>query len=135
VALLTLAVGAACLPAPPDMRAGVHGLSLLALPVLALAPVWLAGWMDGLARGPGLINALVAINPLTLLAAGAGTDYLRADWFYRHSPLGSLRYAYPPPASLLLGWLAVGLLPLLTGEALGRLALHRPRTRPQEASR
>ena len=32
------------------------------------------------------------------LATLAEIDYLRSDWFYRHTPYGGLRYDYPEPA-------------------------------------
>lgn len=117
VALLMLGVGAACLLAPRQARAAVHGLLVTALAVLALSPIWLAPWLDPVSRLPGVVNALVALNPLTLLASPLSLDYLRAEWFYRYSPLGSLRYDYPGPTVLMLGWLGAG-----TGMLLAKAA-------------
>jgi len=102
--LLVGTVAAVLLLVPTPLRPAVHGLLLLALAALTLSPVWLAGSLDALARWPGTLDTLVAINPLTALAAGTQTDFLRMDWFYRHSPLGSLRFDYPPPAALLAGY-------------------------------
>jgi hypothetical protein len=108
VAALTLGVGALCLLVPPQGREAAHGITLATLVVIALSPVWLAPWLDAASRLPGVLNTLVAMNPLTLLAGATALDYLRADWFYRHSTLGSLRYDYPELAELILGWLGVG---------------------------
>jgi hypothetical protein len=103
-ALLFFCAGAALLLAPPRLRPAGHGFVLLALAVMTLAPVWLAGLLDTLASVPGSLDALVAANPLTALCAAAQTDFLRTDWFYRHSPLGSLRFDYPPPALMLTAY-------------------------------
>lgn len=132
VALVMLGLGAACLLAPRQGREAVHGLLVTGLAALALSPVWLAPWLDAASRVPGLVNALVALNPLTLLASPMALDYLRADWFYRYSPLGSLRYDYPAPAVLMLGWLGAG-----TGMLLAKAARRRwtspknPRLNPE----
>ena len=34
-------------------------------------------------------------SPLTALSVAVDLDYLRAEWFYATSALGSMRYAYP----------------------------------------
>jgi hypothetical protein len=94
------AAGALVLLAPAPRRRAAHAFVLLGLATLALAPLWLAGALDALSRRPGSLDVLVAVNPLTALCAAAQTDYLRMDWFYRHSPLGSLRFDYPAPAAL-----------------------------------
>jgi hypothetical protein len=112
-ALIYATVGGLCLLAPAPARRAVLGIATLALPVLALTPVWLAPWLDDLARIRWLLDALVAANPLTLLSAALGADFLRADWFYRYSPMGSLRYAYPAPPVLLACWLMAALVPVL----------------------
>jgi hypothetical protein len=44
-----------------------------------------------------LLNTLISLSPLTYLSTLAGADYLRSDWFYRHTPYGGLRYDYPQP--------------------------------------
>lgn len=125
IALMMLGVGATCLLAPGQSREAVHGLLVTALTALALSPIWLAPWLDAMSRVPGVVNALVALNPLTLLASPMALDYLRSDWFYRYSPLGSLRYDYPAPTALMLGWLGAG-----TGILLAKAA-HRARTSPK----
>ncbi|MBK1702993.1 hypothetical protein [Halochromatium glycolicum] len=122
-ALLLFCTGALVLLAPPPWRRAAHGLALGALLVLALTPVWLAGWLDALSRWSSAIDALIALNPLTALAVAGQTDYLRMDWFYRHSPLGSLRFDYPRPMLLLVGY---SLLALALGLALFRRRHRQP---------
>ena len=68
-------------------RLGV-GIGLM---LATAAPLWL---------GPAgarldLADAVVAASPLTYLSVMADYDYLHAQWFYAHSPLGSVRFAYP----------------------------------------
>jgi hypothetical protein len=135
VLLVYGSVGGLCMIAPRDARPALPGLAVLILSVLALAPAWLALWLDDLATTPWVIDAIVAVNPLTLLAAGSGADYLRSDWFYRYSPMGSLRYAYPPGAALLAAWLAIALLPLLASAARHAGAIRRHHNAPLEVSR
>jgi hypothetical protein len=124
VGTLFLTVGAICLLAPPRAIAAVHALSLSALVALTLTPVWLAEGLASMRRTDGFIDGLVAMNPLTLLAAGTGVDYLRSEWFYRYSPIGSLRYDYPEALMLLSVWMA-GVALLWVGVALRRAATRR----------
>jgi hypothetical protein len=72
---------------------------------IAATPVWLLPLHGSANPGPWALDALVAVNPLTHLAVLTGTDWLRSDWFYRHSALGSLRYAYPTPAAVMAAYL------------------------------
>lgn len=89
-------------------RLGVGSGLMLA----AAAPLWL---------GPAgarldLANAVVAASPLTFLSVMADYDYLHSQWFYAHSPLGSLRFAYPEWWIATLAYGAAGIL-LLTAAA------------------
>jgi hypothetical protein len=83
------------------------GWTLFLLTLLCATPLWVLPVDRPEAPGPLVLNALVAINPLTHLAVMTGTDFLRQDFFYRHSALGSLRYAYPTPSAVVTGYLAV----------------------------
>jgi hypothetical protein len=83
---------------------------MLASALAASTPVWLGPLIARLEPDRGTINLMLAGNPLTHLAAGTATDYLRSDWFYRHSPLGGLRYDYASSATTLTGYLAACLL-------------------------
>ena len=112
VMVLTLFLGALArlLLGPAGDGAAATGWVLTLLIVVAASPLWLSGALD---RGIPLADVLVTINPLTLLALPSGTDYPRADWLYRHSSLGSLRYDYPAPSSLIAAYGAIGLAGLL----------------------
>jgi hypothetical protein len=76
----------------------------LVMALLAASPVWLGPALDRLGPGGAAVDALIAVNPVTHLAVVAQIDYLRGDWLYRHSPLGSMRYGYPTSATILFGY-------------------------------
>jgi hypothetical protein len=61
----------------------------------AAAPLWLGPIAERFAPTGVLVDAIVAVTPLTFLAVLVDHDYLRAAWFYEHSALGALRYDYP----------------------------------------
>lgn len=82
----------------------------------ASAPVWLGPLADVLARSnPEAPAAIVGISPLSHLAVAAGHDLLRNEWFYAHSPIGSLQFDYPSAASLFLTYIAAAVLLALLG--------------------
>ena len=85
--------------------------------LLATAPAWLA---SGIAGQPpeALIQAIVVANPATPLAVALEIDLFRGEWFYRVSPLGSLRYAYP-------AWSVLAAAHLVTGAVLLLVIHHR----------
>jgi hypothetical protein len=101
------------------VAAALSWLVLLAA-LAALAPVWLGPVIDHTEPAQWITDALLAVNPLTHLGTLAGIDYLRSDWFYRHSPFGGLRYDYPSRTGVLAGLLLAG--------ALASLAAGRGRT-------
>ncbi len=69
--------------------------TLLTAGLLASITLWTGTMVDVLAPSQLTINAIVAASPLTYLSSLAGWDYLRGEWFYRHTPFGGLRYDYP----------------------------------------
>jgi len=75
----------------------------LALLIAASAPLWLGSAVEYFYFGHAAINSIIAISPVSYLAALADWDYLRGEWFYRHTPFGGLRFDYPsiPMTSLL----------------------------------
>ena len=77
---------------------------LFLLAVITSAPLWLSPVADAWYAEGQLINAIVAINPLTHFSVAAGYDYLRGDWLYRHSAFGSLPFAYPGLATITAGY-------------------------------
>jgi hypothetical protein len=80
------------------------------LAACAAAPLWLGPLAERLGAAPGLVNSIVAASPITYLAVLADTDYLRAQWFYSHSPMGSLRFDYPGRIVSTGTWMLVGVL-------------------------
>lgn len=82
----------------------------------ASAPAWLGPLADILAHGnQGAPAAIAAVSPLSHLAVAAGHDLLRNEWFYAHSPIGSLQFDYPAATVLFLSYIAVAtLLAVLT---------------------
>ena len=77
--------------------------------------LWLGPPAELFALGDGLLNTIIASNPLSYLSVAAEYDFLRSDWFYRHSPFGSLHFTYPDYAILTAIYL--GLAVLVSGVA------------------
>lgn len=117
-------------PLTGSHRAGIAWGIMLALAVAA-SPVWLGPVLDRIAPGRTFIDALVAINPITHLAVFSNTDYLRGDWFYRYSLIGSWRYDYPSSAATLLAYL---LLCGLASQFARRISRGRAERRSRPAS-
>ncbi len=94
----------------------------------AAAPLWLGPLADLLAGvRPRLPTLVLGSSPLAHLAAAAGYDILRGQWFYAHSSLGGLQADYPPLPLLLSAYIAaaVALTLIRAGQArlLGGLAV------------
>lgn len=64
---------------------------------LCASPVWLYPAIIWFQFETDLGPALLWLNPLSYLATLADYDFLRQQWFYANSPLGSERYSYPNP--------------------------------------
>ena len=77
------------------------------LAVLGAAPLWLAPLAQAFNGSAAVANLAVAVSPLSYLAAATGSDVLRTDWFYRHSGISSMRYAYPAIGTVLVGCAAI----------------------------
>jgi hypothetical protein len=82
------------LDSPVGARLGIWGLTGL----VTAAPLWLGPLAERFAAWPGVVDTVVAVSPLSYLAALAAEDYLHYDWFYQHTPVGGLPYAYPSAA-------------------------------------
>ena len=66
------------------------------LTLAAAAPLWAGPLAEStLARWPQAVETAVALSPLTHLAVAAGNDFMRNDWMYAHSSIGSLQFSYP----------------------------------------
>lgn len=75
------------------------------LQTLALSmPLWLGPLAELRGSRSELGAWIVTLSPLSHLASAAGCDYLRTDWFYRHSVLGSLRFEYPTLPAVLAAY-------------------------------
>lgn len=76
---------------PVGARLCLWGLTGL----VTTAPLWLGPLAERFATWPGVVDTVVAVSPLSYLAALAAEDYLHYDWFYQHTPVGGLPYADP----------------------------------------
>lgn len=71
----------------------------LATLILSLTlPLWSAPLAVLNGASKAFVDSIVALCPLSYLAALAEVDYLRSDWMYQYAPYGSLRFDYPAPA-------------------------------------
>ena len=87
----------------------IRQIVFVVLAVLFAVPVWLGPLAEQSGHLPLLPNLLVGVSPLSALAVSLDLDYLRSNWFYQHSVLGSLRYEYVAwPAYLLFLSATVG---------------------------
>ena len=93
----------ALLPNNPHLRNPLFLLAGLAI----FAPVWLGPLVEILQPGDRSINSIISITPLTHFCVAAQYDYLRSEWFYQNSPLGSLPFSYPSLLSLAVVYLAI----------------------------
>ncbi len=127
LALAALGDGLRVLTGDPG-TAAAWALALVCM--VASTPVWWLPLHGSIDPGPIGLNALVAANPLTHIAVLTGTDWPRSDWFYRHSALGSLRYAYPSPSAVVLWYLLIPSAWLTARRAIRIAARQGIRTKP-----
>lgn len=105
-------------------REGALWTIAVTLWLAASTPLWLGPVADLSARQAPMVPTItLACSPLAHLAAAAGHDVLRGEWFYGHSSLGSLQVDYPRVGSLLTGY------PLLAAALVLVLALLQRRAR------
>lgn len=81
-------------------------LLLLIYTLMASTPLWLGPAVERSIPGFPGVNTVIAVTPISYLAMATDYDYLHSSWFYRYSPLGSLRYDYPDEALLAIAYLA-----------------------------
>jgi len=106
VALLTLFGNA--LARSEHERPASRALCLAAFSVLCAVPLWLGPLAEAFNPHQFIVDGIVSLSPISHLAVLLQVDYLRSDWFYQHSALGSLRFHYP--ALWLLAFLYTALL-------------------------
>jgi hypothetical protein len=117
----------------PGAREFAGRSAALGLALLGALPLWLGPASELLSRRePWLIDAVLGASPLTHLAVASGNDLLRNQWFYQHSNLAALPFAYPGPTELAWGYasaaLALGLIALVFHLARRPGATHSPST-------
>ncbi|GMQ87102.1 MAG: hypothetical protein BMS9Abin08_0300 [Gammaproteobacteria bacterium] len=117
VCILSLFLGSVtlCLSCILDNRERARRTVFAATMLAAAAPLWLAPLAE---QVPAMTNAVVDISPLTYLAVISDYDFLRSAWFYRHTPLGGLRYDYPAPLLFTGTYLAMTTILLLAHRIL-----------------
>lgn len=103
--------------------AGVAAVALLAM--LGALPLWFGPAAELLSHGDArFLDATVGLSPLAHLAVASGNDLLRNQWFYEHSNLASLQFAYPELSALvpsyLIALLALALAPMVRQAARAR---------------
>ena len=111
VGILLFALGSICslLHRFTGSRHSAAWWVVLATGLLSSAPIWSGPLVEALSAGRQAIDAIIACSPLSYLAALAEWDYLRGEWFYRHTPFGGFRYDYPSPVTGSLIYLGTGL--------------------------
>ena len=82
---------------------------LLILLTLAAAPLYLGGLAEHHSQRGWLVNTIVNMSPVSHLAVALDVDYLRSNWFYSHSRLGSLRFDYLAPGVNAAGYILLAL--------------------------
>ena len=88
----------------------------------AAAPLWLGPLADLFAGArPRLPTFVLGSSPLAHLAAAAGYDILRGQWFYAHSSLGGLQVDYPRLPLLLSAYIAAAIALTLVRAGQARL--------------
>jgi len=93
VFLLTLATLAPVLAIGAN-AALVRQCVFVVFAILLATPVWLAPLAEQAGIWPGAPDLIIGVSPLSALAVSLDFDYLRSNWFYQYSVLGSLRYEY-----------------------------------------
>lgn len=105
-------------------------ISLVTLLLSLTLPLWAAPLALLQGAGKWLVDTIIALCPVSYLAALAQIDYLRSDWMYRNTPYGSLRFDYPDPLyatiALLAALIIIRASVRLPGHDNGRLAAAAP---------
>jgi len=93
-AFLLIVFGMSILAATPEDSEKARQYLLLIFVALLTTPVWLAPVAETSGNITWLTNTIIAVSPLSAFAVALDIDFLRINWFYEHSVLGSLRYTY-----------------------------------------
>jgi hypothetical protein len=96
----------------------------IAAALLGALPLWLGPLGDRAARRHAwAVDAAIGLSPLTHLAVASGNDLLRNQWFYQHSNLAGLQFAYPEATGVV--WCYASVLLVLALAAPARLRRRR----------
>jgi hypothetical protein len=82
-----------------EQRINARQIGFFVIAMFTSIPLWLGSVAEITGNHLMTTNLIVGASPLTALAASLEFDYLRTNWFYQHSVLGSLRYEYYPWSS------------------------------------
>jgi len=107
--IVTLTAVAGLLTQLTDNHNSITLWITLLLLITAGTPIWLGPAVELFYLEQSTINAIITTSPLSYLAALADWDYLRGEWFYRHTPFGGLRFDYPSISITSLIYLTIGL--------------------------
>jgi uncharacterized membrane protein YhaH (DUF805 family) len=80
-------------------------ICLLVLLLSVSLPLWAAP-LATFGSATVLVDAIIALCPVSYLATLADIDYLRGAWPYQYLPYGGLRYNYADPALMTMALLA-----------------------------
>lgn len=85
-------------------------LVFLTATIVTTAPIWIGAWVEFGSNSRNITDSVVAISPLSYFAVMIDYDYLRSQWFYTHTPFGTLRYSYPGWLSYTIAYLGITIL-------------------------
>lgn len=77
---------------------------------LGSLPIWITPCIETLASTQTRLHIVLWSSPLSYLAGMLDYDYLRSQWFYRHTAYGMLRYEYPDATTSSLALLGISLM-------------------------
>ena len=84
--------------------------TIVGLALTAAAPLWLGPAVARLGDVRLLVDTVIGVSPVTYLAVVCDYDYLRSDWLYTASPVGSVRFDYLAGSTLTAGYLLLAAL-------------------------
>lgn len=105
VALFVFAVGGSkqAIAMRTNNALAIATIVLVALNFCA-APIFLGPVAEHLSTHRVFVDAIVNVSPVTHFATALGFDYLRDNWFYQYSRVGSIRFDYATPAACVIGY-------------------------------
>ena len=79
--------------------------TIVGLALTSAAPLWLGPAVARLGDPRLVVDTVIGVSPVTYLAVMCDYDYLRSDWLYTTSPVGSVRFDYLAGSTLTGGYL------------------------------